>query len=72
MKTRRAVRATLVGLWALLLTLYIASKVDFFTRYTSTGVGNYLRGHSLYWAAMAVTAFAIWVIERFFRREKQM
>jgi hypothetical protein len=72
MKTRGALRVILAVLWALVLTFYIASKVDFFTRYTSTGLGNYLREHSLYWAAMAVTAFVIWLIERFFRHEKQV
>lgn len=51
-------------LWGLFVVLYIAAKVHFFTRYDPLGLGAYLREHSIYWAAMAATAFLIWVISK--------
>jgi hypothetical protein len=52
-------------LCGLFLAVYIAAKVHFFTRYDPLAFGGYLREHSVYWAAMAVAAFLIWLIERF-------
>jgi hypothetical protein len=52
------------GLWGLFVVLYIAAKIHFFTRYDPLGVGAYLREHSIYWAAMAATAFLIWVVSK--------
>jgi hypothetical protein len=48
----------------LLLFLYIAAKVDFFRRFSYFETGTYLREHSIYWLAMAVVAFLIWLMEK--------
>jgi hypothetical protein len=61
---RNLVRALSATLCALLLLVYIFAKIDFFTRYSNSNVGGYLREHSVYWAAMAALAFVIWLTER--------
>jgi hypothetical protein len=68
---RKVVRTVLVMLWSLFFALYIATKIHFFTRYDPLGVGSYLQEHSLYWVAMAVTGFLIWVIVRRFPQDRQ-
>jgi hypothetical protein len=45
----------------LLGAIYVAAEFDFFRRYGAT---DYVREHSLYWAALAVVAFLIWAFER--------
>jgi hypothetical protein len=47
---------------------YIAAKIHFFTRYFKLGLGSYLEGHWIFWAAMAIVsgilAFLSWVKKR--------
>ena len=62
-QARRVARLFLLLLCAILLALYIASKIDFFTHY---GTANYVREHSKYWAAMLALAIVIWLVERRF------
>jgi hypothetical protein len=64
-KSKTALRIDLAVLWALFFVLYAASKMDFFTRYNPSGIGQYLQHDSIYWVAMAATAFFIWLIEVF-------
>jgi hypothetical protein len=64
MGARSVVRALSATLCALLLLVYIFAKIDFFTRYSNSNFGGYLREHSVYWAAMAAIAFVIWFIEK--------
>jgi len=63
MNATKTVRVILAALWAIFLALYVASKIHFFTRY---GVEKYLNEHSFYWLAMAVVAFFIWLIGKWF------
>ncbi len=63
LKKTNARRAFWVLLWATLLALYIATKIDFFTRY---GAATYVRGHSKYWLAMLGLGIVIWFFERRF------
>ena len=65
MKSRTVLRIFLAVLWVLFFVVYAAAKVDFFTRYNPGGITQYLRHHSIYWVAMAATAFFIWLIEMF-------
>ena len=58
---KKPVRIFLAALWALLLVIYIAAKVDFFKRY---GTPNYIREHSKYWAAMLVIGLVAWAVEK--------
>lgn len=70
MRGARSVVRTLSGtLGAILLLVYILAKIDFFTRYSNSNVGEYVRGHSVYWVAMAAIAFVIWFIEKRFPHE---
>jgi hypothetical protein len=64
MDARRVVRTFSAMLCAFFLLLYIAAKIDFFSRYFRLGPENYFREHSIYWAAMAVIAFVLWLIEK--------
>lgn len=48
-------------LWVLLLLVYVAAKINFFTHYGTVGSWMYVRQHSGYWLAMAGIAFAIWI-----------
>jgi len=57
----RIVSAALCGL---LVLVYIAAKVDFFTQYSPLGTRSYLREHSIYWVGMAAIMFLIWLAER--------
>lgn len=66
MNTRSVVRILLLALWVLFLSLYIAAKIHFFTRYDQVG---YLREHRIYWAGMAATAFSVWLLEKIFPQE---
>jgi len=54
---------------ALGLALYIAAKIDFFRQYDRLALGAYLREHGVYWAAMAVIGFLIWLVERRFPQD---
>lgn len=71
MNATKTVRFVLAVLWGLFLALYVASKIHFFTRYDSLGVGSYVREHSTYWVAMAAVAFLIWLIGRWFPQGRQ-
>ena len=62
MNATKTGRVVLAVLWGFFLTLYITSKIHFFTRYDPSGVGRYLSEHSSYWLAMAAVAFLIWLI----------
>lgn len=64
MSVRSVIRVISVALWILFVLIYIAAKVDFFTQYFRLGMRQYLREHSVYWAAMALTVFLIWLAER--------
>jgi hypothetical protein len=61
---RSVVRTLSAPLWVLFLLAYLLAKIDFFRRYFQLRTGDYLREHSVYWAAMAAIAFAIWLIEK--------
>ncbi len=63
MKARGVARVLWMSLCGLLLAVYIASKIDFFRRY---GAANYVREHSIYWAAMLALGLLIWLAERRF------
>jgi hypothetical protein len=65
---RLASRIVLAVLWILLLAIYVAAKIHFFTHYDPLHIGGFVREHSVFWLAMAATAFLIWLVERF-RRE---
>ncbi len=65
MNARSARRALLMTLWGVLLAVYIAAKIDFFTRY---GAANYVREHSKYWAAMLMIGILIWLLDKFLAR----
>jgi hypothetical protein len=65
--TKAAVCIALAVLCALFLALFIASKVQFFTRSDPLWVGGFLREHIVYWGAMAAIAFSVWLIDRFWR-----
>jgi VanZ family protein len=60
------IRILLVVLCVLFVVLYAASMLHFPTRYAN--IEDYLRAHGIYWVAMAVTAFSIWVVEAIRRR----
>jgi hypothetical protein len=60
---RSALRFVSLLLCGILVLVYIAAKVDFFTRYFQLGSGQYLREHSIYWAMSAAILFLIWLIE---------
>jgi hypothetical protein len=62
---KTVLRTFLAVLWVLFFVLYAAAKTDFFTGHNSGGIAHYLRKHSVYWVAMAATAFFIWLIEMF-------
>jgi len=64
MSARSVVRGVSIALWILFVLIYIAAKVDFFTQYFRLGMRQYLKEHSVYWAAMAFTVFLIWLAER--------
>jgi hypothetical protein len=64
LKARSVARITLGVLWGVLLTLYVAAKVDFFVHYDPSSVGAYLQKHSIYWLGMAAVSFLIWLIEK--------
>ncbi len=66
MNARTMLRTALAVLWGTLLAVYIAAKIDFFTHYDPLRVGSYIRHHSIYWLAMAASAFLIWLIEKRF------
>jgi len=66
-KTAR--QASLAILCVVFLALYIASKINFFTRYDPVVIGGFIRQHGIYWMAMAATTFTIWLIERFWRNK---
>jgi hypothetical protein len=66
---RAMLRTTTAVLWVLLLIVYVAAKVNFFTRYSPNGVADYLRQHSVYWLAMAAIAFTMWVVQKSFPEE---
>jgi hypothetical protein len=65
MKSQTALRVALGVLWILLLLIYVASKIDFFTRYNANGTAGYLLHHNIYWVAAAATAFLIWLVEMY-------
>jgi hypothetical protein len=71
MNVRKLVRIVLAILCGLFCALYIAAKIHFFTRYDPLKVGSYLEGHSIYWVAMAVTAFLIWLKTGRFPQDRQ-
>jgi len=62
-------RTTSAVLWVLLLIVYGAAKVSFFTRYSRMGLSDYVQRHSLYWLAMAAIAFVIWIKQKLFPEE---
>jgi len=57
-------RFIIVVLGALFLCLYIAAKIHFISRFSQLGTRGYLREHSVYWLAMAITVSLIWLVER--------
>ncbi len=61
---RSVIRTVSAALCVLLVLVYIAAKVDFFTQYFRIGARSYLSEHSMYWAAMAAILFLIWLTER--------
>ena len=63
LKAIRVPEMVLGGLWAALLALYIAAKLDFFTHYEAA---NYVREHSKYWIAMLGIGLLIWIVGRRF------
>ena len=63
LKATRVSEMVLGALWAGLLALYIAAKLDFFTHY---GAANYVREHSKYWIAMLGIGLLIWIVGRRF------
>jgi hypothetical protein len=63
LKTAR--QTSFVILCLVFLALYIASKINFFTRYDPLGGGGFIRQHRIDWMAMAATAFTISLIGRF-------
>jgi hypothetical protein len=68
---RELVRILSVPLGVLFLGLYIAAKVHFFTRYGQVGLGRYLREHSIYWVAMAATAFSIFLLAKIYPQDRR-
>jgi hypothetical protein len=65
-KSNTAIRTLLIVLCILFLVLYVASKMHLPMGYSS--VEKYLRAHSIYLVALGATAFAIWLVERIWRR----
>jgi hypothetical protein len=62
---KRVLSKISAGLWVLLLVVYVAAKINFFTHYGTVGSWSYVRQHSVYWFAMAGIAFAIWIAGKF-------
>ena len=60
------IRILLVILCVLFVVLYAAGKLHFASGYAS--IEDYLRAHSIYWVALAATAFLIWGLEVIRRR----
>ena len=60
-KARGTARTLIFALWGVLLAVYVAAKIDFFTRYGALG---YVREHSRYWAAMVGIVLLVCALER--------
>jgi hypothetical protein len=66
MGTIKTARVVLAFLWGLLLVVYVASKIHFWTYYNPLGIGTYLTQHSTYWVSMAAVTFLIWLVGKRF------
>lgn len=64
-KARGAARTFLIVLWGLLLAVYIAAKVDFFTHY---GAVNYVREHRQFWVTILAVVLLVCAVERLVAR----
>jgi FtsH-binding integral membrane protein len=50
-----------------LVLIYIVAKLDYFAHYDTNNTVSYLQEHSVYWLAMAIVAFVIWLIQTRFK-----
>ena len=66
MKRKKVVQVILAILLGLLLAVYIAAKVHFFTRYDPNRQWHYIHAHWIYWALIAALGLLIWLIERLY------
>ena len=66
----KLIRLVLFALWGIFLILFVASKIDFFSRYDTVATGAYLKNHSHYWAGMAIVIFVIWLVSEGLKRNQ--
>jgi hypothetical protein len=64
MRLRSTVRKFEAVLLVLFISLYIVAKIHFLTRFLRVPSPTFLREHSIIWAAMAVVAILLWLLDR--------
>jgi FtsH-binding integral membrane protein len=55
----------------MLVALWIAAKIHFFTRFGSTGVDEYVHEHWPFWVGMGVVVLLLVLVEAIERRQQE-